>query len=116
MYKNNITRLLNEHRALIMLLALFFWFSFFAPNFFSIHNMGTILKASSLNGITAIGFTLVLILGQLDLSIGAVAMLAGMLAVGLQPQFWLGGFHYSSADSWSRRGFCERVSGGKRTD
>ncbi|MCK5861571.1 MAG: substrate-binding domain-containing protein [Candidatus Hydrogenedentes bacterium] len=84
-------RLLNEHRALVMLLFLFGWFSVFAPNFFSVHNVTIILKGASLNGITAIGFTLILILGQLDLSIGAVVLLSGMLAVGLQPQLgWAG--------------------------
>lgn len=86
-----LTRLLNEHRALIMLLLLFSLLAVSAPNFLSLHNVTTILKASSLNGITAIGFTLILILGQLDLSIGAVVMLSGMLAVGLQPQLgWAG--------------------------
>ncbi len=87
----HVTRLLNEHRALAMLVGLFSVLAVSAPNFLSLHNVTTILKASSLNGITAIGFTLILILGQLDLSIGAVVMLSGMLAVGLQPQLgWAG--------------------------
>ena len=87
----NLTRLLNEHRALIMLVILFAFFAVFAPNFLSTRNVTTILRGASLNAITAIGFTLVLILGQLDLSIGAVVMLCGMLAVGLQPQLgWAG--------------------------
>lgn len=98
MHKGNIIRLLNEHRALIMLLVLFLFLSLFAPNFLSLHNIATILKASSLNGITAIGFTLILILGQLDLSIGAVVMLSGMLAVGLQPQLgWAGSMAAAAA-------------------
>ncbi len=84
-------RLLNEHRALFMLAVLFAGLAVSAPNFLSVYNVTTILKASSLNGITAIGFTLILLLGQLDLSIGAVVMLSGMLAVGLQPQLgWAG--------------------------
>ena len=86
-----ITRLLNEHRALLMLLVLFACLSAFAPNFLSAHNMTTILKGASLNAIVAIGFTLILILGQLDLSIGAVVMLCGMLVIGLQPRLgWYG--------------------------
>jgi len=41
--------------------------------------------------IVAIGFTVIFILGQLDLSIGAVVMLCGMLTIGLQPQMgWFG--------------------------
>ncbi len=86
-----IVRRLDEHRALITLATLFLLLSAFAPNFLSVHNTTTILKGASLNGIVAIGFTIVLVLGQLDLSIGAVVMLCGMLVIGLQPQLgWTG--------------------------
>ncbi len=74
-----------------MLVLLFLGLSVFAPNFFSTHNVTTILKGASLNAIVAIGFTVIFILGQLDLSIGAVVMLSGMLVIGLQPGFgWAG--------------------------
>ncbi|NIA14176.1 MAG: substrate-binding domain-containing protein [Nitrospiraceae bacterium] len=87
----DIARLLNEHRALLMLAALWVVLSAFVPTFLSTHNAATILKGASLNAIVAIGFTLILILGQLDLSIGAVVMLSGMLTIGLQPQLgWIG--------------------------
>ncbi|NQU41087.1 MAG: substrate-binding domain-containing protein [Lentisphaerae bacterium] len=86
-----ITRLLNENRALLMLCGLFGVLSCTAPHFFSLQNAATILKGSCLNGIAAIGFTLIFILGQLDLSIGAVVMLCGMLTVGLQPTLGWGG-------------------------
>jgi len=87
----NLFRLLNNNRALLMLVLLFSALSAFAPNFFSIHNVTTILKGASLNAIVAIGFTVIFILGQLDLSIGAVVMLCGMLTIGLQPEFgWVG--------------------------
>ena len=92
------TRLLNEHRAALMLIVLFAGLAAFAPNFLSIRNVTTILKGASLNAIVAIGFTLVLILGQLDLSIGAVVMLCGMLTIGLQPQLgWVGSIAASLA-------------------
>ena len=95
---SRITHLLNEHRALFLFLALFVLLSLFAPNFLSIHNVTAILKGASLNAVVAIGFTLVLILGQLDLSIGAVVMLSGMLAIGLQPQLgWVGSISASLA-------------------
>ena len=86
-------RLLNEHRALLILAALFALLSAAAPNFLSVDNVTAILKGASLNAVVAVGFTLVLILGQLDLSIGAVVMLCGMLTVGLQPSLgWPGCF------------------------
>jgi ribose/xylose/arabinose/galactoside ABC-type transport system permease subunit/ABC-type sugar transport system substrate-binding protein len=74
-----------------MFVFLFAVLSVSAPNFFSRYNVTTILRGASLNGIVAIGFTVIFILGQLDLSVGAVVMLCGMLTIGLQPQLgWVG--------------------------
>ena len=88
---HRITRFLDDNRALLMLVVLFTILSIFAPNFFSVHNITSILKGASLNAIVAIGFTIIFIFGQLDLSIGAVVMLSGMFAIGLQPQLgWFG--------------------------
>ncbi len=88
---HNLSGFLNNNRALLMFVLLFAVLSVSAPNFFSQYNVTTILKGASLNGIVAIGFTVIFILGQLDLSIGAVVMLCGMLTIGLQPQFgWAG--------------------------
>ncbi len=88
---DRLAHTLDEHRALIMWLGLFSFMSLFAPNFFTVLNITTLLRGASLTAIVAIGFTLILILGQLDLSIGAVVMLCGMLVIGLQPQLgWWG--------------------------
>lgn len=95
---SRLAHLFNEHRALLLLAVLFLGLSLLAPNFLSVHNVTSILKGASLNAIVAIGFTLVLILGQLDLSVGAVVMLCGMLAIGLQPQLgWVGSIPVSLA-------------------
>ena len=59
--------------------------SLFAPRFFNIFNLTSILKAISMNACVAIGFTVVMICGQLDLSIGTVITFAGVLALGFQP-------------------------------
>ncbi|MBN1817573.1 MAG: substrate-binding domain-containing protein [Sedimentisphaerales bacterium] len=81
----SVFRFLDNHRALLLLLLLFVGFSVCVPNFFSAYNITTILKGASLNAIVSIGFTLIFILGQLDLSVGAVVMLSGMVSIGLQP-------------------------------
>lgn len=74
-----------------MLIALFALLSATAPHYLSPYNVTAILKGACLTGVAAIGFTLVFILGQLDLSIGAVVMLCGMLTIGLQPALgWCG--------------------------
>jgi len=90
---NRVTRLLNEHRALLMLLVLLGFLSAHAPNFLAVANLTTILKGACLNAIVATGFTVVLILGQLDLSIGALVLFSGILVIGLQPSAgWTGSF------------------------
>jgi len=82
---------MDDHRALLLLLSLICFLSVTSPHFLSLANMTTILKGATLNAIVAIGFTMVFILGQLDLSIGAVATLSGLLTIGLQPQLgWPG--------------------------
>ena len=91
MNSGRLTRWMNENRALIMLAVLFGFLSATAPNFLTIHNLTTILQGACLTGIAAVGFTLIFILGQLDLSIGAVVMLCGMLTIGFQPSFGWGG-------------------------
>ena len=64
-----------------------------APNFATAENGANILKAASINLLAGIGFTIVMISGQLDLSIGSAMTLGGMMAVGLQPQLgWAGSF------------------------
>lgn len=83
--------LIKKNRALILLIFATLFLSLFAPNFLSVYNFRSILKGASLSGIGAIGFTIIIILGQLDLSIGAVLMLAGMICIGLQPVLGWGG-------------------------
>jgi len=66
------------------------------PEFHTSGNIANILKATALNLPAAAGFTLVLVCGQLDLSIGSVMTLGGMLAVGLQPHLgWAASFAVS---------------------
>lgn len=83
----NLVHFLDKNRALFMLIfaGVFFTVHPGARNFLTEYNIRTILTGSSLSGICAVGFTLIFILGQIDLSIGSVLMLSGMLTVGLQP-------------------------------
>ncbi len=82
---SSIVRFIDDNRALFLLIILFAALSITAPNFLNLYNITTILQGATLNGIVAIGFTIIFILGQLDLSIGAVVMMSGMLVIGLQP-------------------------------
>ncbi|MDR1174197.1 MAG: ABC transporter permease [Treponema sp.] len=55
-------------------------FSFLNPNYFSVVNLMNILVACSLMGFVAIGETYLIIAGQIDMSAGALAAFAGVLA------------------------------------
>ena len=54
--------------------------SFLTPNFFSLQNMTIVLRQVSINGILAVGVTFVIIAGGIDLSLGSVVALAGVVA------------------------------------
>src|SRR5690606_4587284 len=54
--------------------------SFLTPNFFSLQHMTIVLRQVSINGILAIGVTFVIIAGGIDLSLGSVVALAGVVA------------------------------------
>ncbi|THD39975.1 ribose ABC transporter permease, partial [Enterobacteriaceae bacterium ML5] len=55
---------------LIGLLIIVITFSFLSPVFFTVPNLLNILQQSSINGIIALGMTLVIISGGIDLSVG----------------------------------------------
>lgn len=74
---------LLKGRTFIILAVLVLLFSIITTNFFTINTGLTIAKHVALYGILGIGMTYVLITGGIDLSVGAVAGLAGMVAGGL---------------------------------
>ena len=73
------------------LLALILVFYLLAPDrFLSPANIVTIVKQGAVLTILASGLTIVLVMGEFDLSIGAVASLGGMLATGFMVNQGLG--------------------------
>ena len=82
---------LGASRIFLLFLTVFVFMALFAPRFITINNLTAITKGASLAVLPAIGFTIVMICGKLDLSVGTGLTLGGMLAVGLQPSLgWLG--------------------------
>ena len=64
-----------------------------APNFLSAGNVANILKGTTTNLPAAIGFTIVLVAGQLDLSVGSAMTMGGILTMGLAGELgWAGSF------------------------
>src|SRR5215210_5335821 len=54
--------------------------SFLTANFFSVQNFVIVLRQISINGILAVGVTFVIICGGIDLSLGSVLALTGVVA------------------------------------
>lgn len=80
---NSLAMTLLKGRTFIVLIVLLVFFSFAANNFLSMNTALLIGKHVALYGILAIGMTYVIITGGIDLSVGAVVGLAGMVAGGL---------------------------------
>ncbi|WP_445681199.1 ABC transporter permease [Radicibacter daui] len=74
--------------AFASLIVLVIGFSLASPNFFQVDNILSILQATSVNGVLAVGVTMVIITGGIDLSIGTMmtfcAVVSGMVLT------WLG--------------------------
>jgi erythritol transport system permease protein len=75
-------------RALFVLIALIIAFTALSPDFFTANNISILAKHVAIGAILAVGMTFVMLAGGIDLSVGSVAGLSGIIAGG----FITGGF------------------------
>ncbi len=80
---NALAMTLLKGRTFIVLVVLLIFFSITADNFLNMNTVLLIGKHVALYGILAIGMTYVIITGGIDLSVGAIVGLGGMIAGGL---------------------------------
>ncbi|TIX28633.1 ABC transporter permease, partial [Mesorhizobium sp.] len=71
---------LMKLRTFIALIAVLIFFSIAAPNFLSTANLILMSKHVALNAFLAMGMTFVIITGGIDLSVGSIVGLCGMVA------------------------------------
>lgn len=84
MKKNtSVGMMLLKMRSLIAFIGVFTVFAFIAPNFLNASNLISMAKHSAIWAIMAMGMTYVILGGGIDLSVGSIAGLCGMLAGGL---------------------------------
>jgi erythritol transport system permease protein len=90
------TLLLLRARAILVLLLLVVLFSVLAPDFLTANNLSILTKHVAITALMAVGMTFCVLTGGIDLSVGSIAGLAGMLAGYLLTQgLWYGGaVHY----------------------
>lgn len=80
MNKNDLIMTILKGRTLIVLTLLVIFFSFASSSFFTSQSLLLIAKHVALYGILGIGMTYVLVTGGIDLSVGSVVGLSGMVA------------------------------------
>ncbi len=72
--------LLGRVAPLVFLLVLMFVFSVLEPRFLSELNLFNVMRQISITGLIALGMTFVILTGGIDLSVGSVVALAGLVA------------------------------------
>lgn len=80
---HRVSDLLFRLRALVALVVLVIVFASLSPAFLSSGNLMILVKHVAINAILAVGVTFVILTGGIDLSVGSVAGLAGIVAGGL---------------------------------
>ena len=76
---DRIGRFYKKFGTIIVLLALVLIVSIMNPKFLSMYNILNIFKQVSINGLIALGMTFVILTGGIDLSVGAILGLTGMI-------------------------------------
>ncbi len=78
--QSTLLLLLLKLRTFIALIAVVVFFSLMAPNFVTVANVVIVSKHVAINAFLAIGMTFVILTGGIDLSVGAIVGLVGMVA------------------------------------
>jgi ribose transport system permease protein len=73
----------NQYKIFVILIALFIIAVAFAPNFFNPFNLNALLKTANLYGMMSIGLSIVMIGGNLDLSIQSMMNLGSVMTLGM---------------------------------
>lgn len=86
MSKANKTSLFRRYGIFLILVAIVLGLCIFCPPFRTFTNIRNVLRQISINGILAVGMTFVILTGGIDLSVGSLVALAGVV-VGVQIGF-----------------------------
>ncbi|MDY5022791.1 MAG: ABC transporter permease [Blautia sp.] len=81
--RKSIKEVLNSLTLVLIILGLGVVLSIASPNFLKTTNILNILRQVSINGILAIGMSLVCLTGGIDLSVGSIVAFAGILTAGM---------------------------------
>lgn len=76
----NLNNIIRRYNLIILLVVFVIISAVLSPNFLTVGNILNLLQQASIPGIVAIGMTLVILLGGIDLSVGSVLAFSGMIA------------------------------------
>lgn len=79
--KNRLSWLWSEYSVILAFLVIFIAASIMSPRFLDLNNQLNILMQVSIIGIVALGMTVVMLSGGIDLSVGSVLVLVGVMSV-----------------------------------
>jgi erythritol transport system permease protein len=93
-----IILVLLRARAILVLFVLLVLFSVLAPEFLTANNLSILTKHVAITALLAVGMTFAVLTGGIDLSVGSIAGLGGMVAGYLLTQgiSWGGSVHFQS--------------------
>ena len=77
--KFNVKAFFTKYAIVIISIALFAFFSVVADNFFSAKNVANLLRQVSINGICAVGMACVILTGGIDISVGGIIGVSGVV-------------------------------------
>ncbi len=75
----NMNDIIKKYNLVILLAVFIIISTILSPNFLTLSNFFNLLQQASIPGIVAIGMTLVILLGGIDLSVGSVLAFSGMI-------------------------------------
>jgi ribose/xylose/arabinose/galactoside ABC-type transport system permease subunit len=82
---------IDKNRIFLLFGVVLLFMAIFGPRFMTAYNLTTIMRTTAMNATAAIGFTMILIIAQLDLSIGTIITFAGVVGLGLKEYIGYGG-------------------------
>ncbi|KPJ86228.1 MAG: hypothetical protein AMS17_13420 [Spirochaetes bacterium DG_61] len=85
MREKTILERIYDFRIPLLIVLLVIAFSIISSDFLSLRTVNTLLLLLPANGVVALGVTMVMIIGELDLSVGGVVALSGLMMVKLLP-------------------------------
>lgn len=83
MNKKKLINQINIYRSVLILLVICVFATILSPSFLSVTNLFNVFKQITVAGIVGCGMTFVILTGGIDLSVGSILGLSGVLASGL---------------------------------